>query len=166
MDDILLPSPEQSLMRSFRQQNHVQHVSVIGLLAMAYQARFLMSEPEIPLREDISLAGWPPQYMTRLMDELDVTQSELTQYARIGNDFWSAQLKLMPTRQRIIAMGLATLILIPSASQMNPNRYIPWMRYWSKELNLDSLTMSHWLEVQGFNLINYLQVRGFVPEEY
>lgn len=39
---------------------------------MAYQTRVLMINPENPLREDISLAGWPPQYMIHLMDELDV----------------------------------------------------------------------------------------------
>ncbi|AUD05362.1 hypothetical protein [Spirosoma pollinicola] len=153
-------------MRSFLHQSHVQHVSIIGLLAMAYQTRVLMSEPEKPLREDISLAGWPPPYMSHLMDELDVNSFELTQYARLGNDFWSSQLRLMPIFQRTIVMGLATIILTPSASNMNPNRYTPWMGYWSNELNLDSLTMSRWMEVQGITLINYLLARGFIPSEF
>lgn len=165
MDD-LLPLPHHSLMRSFLHQSHLQHVSIIGLLALAYQTRLLMSQPEKPLREDISLAGWPPQYMTHLMDELDVNLSELTQYARLGNDFWSSQLRLMPSFQRTMVMGLATIILTPSGSQMNPNRYTPWMRYWANELSLDVLTMSHWMEVQGIKLIHYLLARGFIPSEF
>lgn len=153
-------------MRCFLHQSHVQHVSIIGLLAMAYQARVLMSEPGKPLRDDIALAGWPPPYMTHLMNELDVNSAELTQYARLGNDFWSSQLRLMPTFQRTIVMGLATIILTPSGSNLNPNRYTPWLGYWANELNLESLTMSHWLQAQGINLINYLLARGFVPSEY
>lgn len=81
--------------------------------------------------------------MTYLMNELDVNSAELTQYARLGNDFWRSQLRLMPTFQRTIVMGLATIILTPSGSNLNPHRYTPWMGYWANELNLDSLTMSH-----------------------
>lgn len=165
MDDLLL-LPHHSLMRIFLNQSHLQHVSIIGLLAMAYQTRVLMSEPEKPLRDDIALAGWPPQYMTHLMDELDVNLSELSSYARLGNDFWSSQLKLMPISQRTIIMGLATIILTPSGGKLNPNRYTPWMAYWAKELNLDNLTMSQWMQNQGIKLINYLLARGFVPSEF
>ena len=165
MDD-LLPLPHHSLMRSFLQQSHLQHVSIIGLLALAFQIRLLMSEPDKPLRDDLSLLSWPPQYMTHLMDELDVNSAELTQYARLGNDFWSSQLKLMPTFQRTIVMGLATIILTPSGSNINPNRYTPWLRYWANELNIDYLTMSHWMETHGIKQINYLLARGFIPSEF
>ncbi|WP_020601883.1 hypothetical protein [Spirosoma spitsbergense] len=165
MDD-LLPLPHQSLMRSFLHQSHFQHVSIIGLLAMAFQTRLLMSEPEKPLREDISLLGWPPQYMTHLMDELDVNSAELTQYAQLGNDFWSAQLRLMPTPQRIIVIGLATIILTPTGGSLNPSRYTPWLRYWANELNIDYLTMSLWMETYGIKQINYLLARGFIPSEF
>ncbi|GAB3716296.1 hypothetical protein GCM10027592_57460 [Spirosoma flavus] len=153
-------------MRSFFQQSHLQHVSIIGLLALAFQTRLLISEPEKPLHEDISQLGWPPPYMTQLMDELDVNSAELTQYAQFGNDFWSSQLKLMPTFQRTIVMGLATIILTPSGSNINPNRYTPWLRYWANELNIDYLTMSHWMEAQGSKQINYLLARGFRPSEF
>ncbi|GAB2546733.1 hypothetical protein GCM10027085_42480 [Spirosoma aerophilum] len=104
--------------------------------------------------------------MTQLMNELDVNSAELTQFARLGNDFWSSQLKLMPTFQRSIVMGLATIILTPSGSNINPNRYTPSLRYWANELNIDYLTMSHWMEAQGIKQINYLLARGYIPGEF
>lgn len=165
MDD-LVPLPHHSLMRCFLQQSHFQHISIIGLLAMAYQARLLMSAPDKPLREDIALAGWPPQYIAHMMNELDVNLAEVTQCAQLGNDFWSSQLRLMPPSQRTITLGLATIMLIPSGNNLNPNRYLPWMKYWATELKLSSLTMSQWLESNGLKLTDYLLARGFLPSEF
>lgn len=164
--DDLVPLPHHSLMRCFLHQSHFQHISIIGLLAMAYQSRLLMSEPEKPLSEDIFLAGWPPQYIAQLMNELDVNLAEITQCAQLGNDFWSSQLRLMPHFQCTITLGLATIILIPSGNNLNPNRYLSWLKYWSTELKLSSLTMSQWLEAHGIKLTDYLLARGFVPSEF